>query len=76
MDAGGYAEAHAHPGSSHVIYLLEGRLEVTLGDARPVTLEPGGAVLIPEGLAHATRTTGDVTCAYVIVTAPPAAEED
>ncbi len=76
MGVGGYAEVHAHSRSSHVIYLLEGRLEVTVGDARPAILEPGAAVLVPEGLPHATRTVGDTSCAYVIVTAPPAGGED
>jgi quercetin dioxygenase-like cupin family protein len=76
MEAGGYAEAHAHARSEHVIYVLEGRLAVTAGEAPPVVLEPGTAVHVPAELPHATKSTGGQACAYIIVTAPPADEED
>ncbi len=76
MEAGGSADSHVHARSEHVIYVLEGRLAVTVGQAPAVVLEPGTAVHIPDGLPHATRSVGGQSCAYIIVTAPPAGEED
>ncbi|GIW40692.1 MAG: cupin [Candidatus Binatia bacterium] len=49
--------AHAHAGSDKVYFVLEGTLEIRLGE-QTRTLGPRGAALAEAGVAHAVRNPG------------------
>jgi quercetin dioxygenase-like cupin family protein len=62
------APRHAHS-EEQVLYVLEGELEVELGDETR-TLRPGQAAVIPPHLPHAARTH-DLPCYQLDVFHPP-----
>jgi quercetin dioxygenase-like cupin family protein len=49
---GTFVPLHVHPGQDEFIYLLEGRLDLQLGDAK-VQASPGDLVRMPRGIPHA-----------------------
>jgi len=49
---GTFVPLHVHPEQDEFIYLLEGRLDLQLGDAR-VQAGPGDLVRMPRGIPHA-----------------------
>ena|SRR5688572_20381899 len=51
------APKHAHPGEE-IAYVIEGSLEYALEGRPPVTLNPGDALFIPAGTAHAVTNVG------------------
>ena len=55
--------AWAHSGN---IYLLEGKLEVTIDDQVSV-IEPNTAAFLPPGSLHGLRNPGDVDARYLVV---------
>ena len=56
---------HRHPNCDEVLYLIQGRLEHTLGDEK-VTLEPGDTISIPIGVAHNARSLGPEDAVMVV----------
>jgi unsaturated pyranuronate lyase len=62
------APRHAH-GEEQILFVLEGELEVELGEQKR-TLRPGQAALIPPNVPHAARTH-DGTCLQIDVFHPP-----
>jgi quercetin dioxygenase-like cupin family protein len=62
------APRHAHS-EEQVLYVLEGELEVELGDETR-TLRPGQAAVIPPHVPHAARTY-DLPCYQLDVFHPP-----
>lgn len=62
---------HLHPNSDEVLYLLEGELDHSLGEA-VYRLTPGTSIHIPQGVAHDARNTGMVTARMIV--AYPTAE--
>ena len=68
-----YAEAQRQTGSplhthrvEEVFYVLEGRLEVRLGEGRHI-LGPGEAALVPPEVAHAWGNPGPDTVRYLAI---------
>lgn len=49
---------HHHPRSDELFLVVEGRLEIDLGDGRTLALEPWQSVVIPAGMVHRTRAVG------------------
>ena len=47
---------HHHPRSDECFLVLEGQLEIDLGDGRTFQLKPGEAFTIPAGVVHRTRS--------------------
>jgi quercetin dioxygenase-like cupin family protein len=56
---------HLHPNCDEVLYVLDGRLEHSLGE-EVVELEPGAALLIPQGVAHDARNPGPSPARVVV----------
>jgi quercetin dioxygenase-like cupin family protein len=56
---------HYHPNSDEVLYLLEGELQHSLGE-EVVTLQPGMAIFIPQGVAHDAINAGTSTARMVV----------
>jgi quercetin dioxygenase-like cupin family protein len=61
---------HLHPNSDEVLYLLEGELEHSLGDALH-HLEAGMAIHIPQGVPHDAMNRG-ASVARMLVAYPTA----
>ena len=68
MGAGGGAQAHVHDDEHQVFYVIEGALNVEDGDGGGVVVHAGEAVRIPAGVPHATRTAGEGSSRYLVVT--------
>ncbi len=58
-------EPHTHD-DEEAIYLLEGKLEVTIDDQVSV-IEPDTVAFLPPGSLHGLRNCGDVNARYVVV---------
>jgi mannose-6-phosphate isomerase-like protein (cupin superfamily) len=60
---------HAHPENAHCIYILEGSGEVLRPDGPPVPIKAGQIWIVPRGVEHGIRNTGDSRLSYLGVTA-------
>lgn len=49
---------HVHEHEEELVYLLEGRIEVTLGDEK-MTVPQGACALLPRGIPHGYVNTSD-----------------
>ena len=61
---------HFHPNCDEVLYLLEGEIDHTLGEA-VYHLTPGAMLHIPSNTPHDARNTGAVTARMVIAYSAP-----
>jgi len=69
VDAGASIHGHEHPGEE-VWHIIEGTLEITLGDDAHV-VGPGSAAIVPSNMHHAVRAR---TNARVIIASHPVRE--
>ncbi|HLB08830.1 MAG TPA: cupin domain-containing protein [Gemmatimonadaceae bacterium] len=69
VDAGASIHGHAHP-EEEVWHILQGTLEITLGDSVYVT-SAGTAAIVPSNTHHAVRA---ITDARVIIASQPIRE--
>ena len=75
LPPGAATEAHRHPRTEEIYYLLSGRGRMRLGDEwREVG--PGDGILIPPGVMHQIRNVGAEPLAFLCCCAPPYAHED
>jgi quercetin dioxygenase-like cupin family protein len=70
IGAGQKNAKHLHPNCDEVLYLIEGELEHSLGDAR-FRLRPGMAIHIPTGVAHDAINRGASTARMVVAYSTP-----
>jgi quercetin dioxygenase-like cupin family protein len=63
-------ERHYHPAMDHIHVILSGRAEYHLGDAAPITVGIGQAVMIPAGVVHGVKNVGTESCSYLAITSP------
>ena len=70
LEPGQQNDYHVHPTTEHMHIVIEGQCEYTLGDAEPVIIGVGDAVMVPAGVAHGIRNIGDKRTSYVAVTSP------
>ena len=61
---------HRHSREEEMYYIMEGQLEVHVGD-RKTTLGPGGSALLPRGILHKVRPVGDAVTRVLMVISPP-----
>ena len=54
FEAGAVVPAHVHEASDELLYVVSGKVELTMG-GRTVTAGPGDAILVPQGVEHAAR---------------------
>lgn len=63
---------HMHPETEHIQFVIAGELEWSLGDAAPVTVTAGNAVIVPPGVAHGIRNVSDQPASYASINSPGA----
>ncbi len=61
---------HRHHREEETYYVIEGQLEVHVGDQKTI-LKPGGSVLLPRGIPHKVRPVGDAVTRVLMVISPP-----
>lgn len=61
---------HRHDREEKMYYVIEGQLEVHVGD-QITTLKPGGSVLLPRRIPHKVRPIGDAVTRALMVISPP-----
>jgi len=59
-DAGKTVQRHSHPHSEQVMAIVDGEVEVTIGDETR-SMRPGDACVINRGIEHELHTIGGVT---------------
>lgn len=56
---------HSHSNCEEVLYLLQGRLEHSIGDER-VELEPGDTLVVAAGVPHDAFSTGETDADMIV----------
>lgn len=72
LEPGQAQKPHAHAGSDKVYVVLEGEVEVRVGDETG-TLRAGDAVLAPAGPDHGVTNRSSARAALLVMMAPPPA---
>lgn len=75
VSIGEETEAHYHPRTEEIYYVLRGRGLMTLGDDRR-EVGPGDGILIPPGTRHTIRNIADAPLVILCCCAPPYSQED
>jgi len=70
INAGEKNPKHYHPNSDEVLFLIEGELDHSLGDA-VFHLTPGMSIHIPEGVPHDAANRGPSTARMVVAYPTP-----
>lgn len=65
------AHRHSHEIESQVCYVLEGQMDVELGDEPAVTCGPGSVVTIPPRVEHVITAKGDQPLRLLVIYSPP-----
>jgi mannose-6-phosphate isomerase-like protein (cupin superfamily) len=76
MEAAGSAASHVHDNEQQIFHVIEGALDVTDGAGDDVVVRAGESLVIPAGVPHATRNSGEGVCRYLVVTSRPHAGSD
>jgi len=71
---GGGPPPHIHHREEESLYLLEGILDITLGETQ-VTATTGGLVHIPRGTIHSFRNTGSTIARMLVLFSPAGMEQ-
>ena len=61
-------DGHAHPDQEQAFYILEGDIEVEVGD-ETYRLGPGDCVLLPRNIFHKHRNIGDKPLKFLFISA-------
>lgn len=64
---------HVHEDADECVYVLEGTLEMGVGD-RVITGSPGSVMLAPKGTLHALTNAGTGPARFIVVLSPPGYE--
>lgn len=70
INAGEKNPKHVHPNSDEVLFLIEGELDHSLGDA-VFHLTPGMSIHIPEGVPHDALNNGQSVARMVVAYPTP-----
>src|SRR5262245_64000679 len=66
----GRIKRHTHPQSHHFLYLIQGQIELTVGEeTRPI--QAGDFVIIPQGSVHAMQRVGTAEALFLDIASPP-----
>jgi uncharacterized RmlC-like cupin family protein len=71
VQPGGMAEMHQHGNLEQVVYVLEGRAEVRVGDDFRCEAGPGQALFFPPKTPHYVAPIGDQPLKVLVIYAPP-----
>ena len=67
-EPGGVSGGHAHADQEQAFYILEGDIEVEVGD-ETYQLGPGDCVLLPRNVFHKHRNVGDKPLKFLFISA-------
>ena len=68
-EVGGNAgHPHTHSDQEQAFYILEGKMEVVVGDDT-YTAEPGDCVFLPRNVEHGHKNVGDVPLKFLFISA-------
>lgn len=73
VQPGGKAEMHQHDDLEQVIYVLEGRAAVRVGDGERFEVGPGQLLFFPPTTPHEIVVVGDQAYHALVIYAPPSA---
>jgi quercetin dioxygenase-like cupin family protein len=65
--------AHIHDDADECVYLLEGTLEMGVGD-EVITGGAGSVMLVPRGTIHSLVNVGDAPARFIVLLSPPGYE--
>lgn len=71
VQPGGKAEMHQHDDLEQVIYVLEGRAAVRVGDGERFEVGPGQVLFFPPKTPHEIVVGGDQPYRVLVIYAPP-----
>jgi quercetin dioxygenase-like cupin family protein len=71
VEPGGEASPHSHETEHQVVYIIDGKADVVLGDAPAVECGPGTIIRIPPKLEHGVYAKGDRPLRVVVLYSPP-----
>jgi len=74
VPSGGGPPPHIHHHEEESFYVLEGTLEITLGE-RKVRATTGDFVQVPRGLVHRFQNTGSATARLLLIFSPAGIEK-
>ncbi len=66
----GRIKRHTHPQSNHFLYLIQGQIELTVGDETR-RIQTGDFVTIPQGSVHAMQRVGAAEVMFLDIASPP-----
>lgn len=66
----GRIKRHAHPQSHHFLYLIQGQIELTVGEETR-RIRAGDFVTIPPGSVHAMQRVGTAEALFLDIASPP-----
>ncbi len=69
LEPGGVAERHSHDAEEQVMYILEGRALIEVGDEVKEEVGPGTACFFPAGMPHRVEALTPVKT--LVIYAPP-----
>ena len=75
LPPGGATDAHRHPHTEEIYYIVRGAGRMTLGTEQR-EVEPGDGILIPPGTLHTIQNIGAEPLVFLCCCAPPYSHED
>ena len=66
----GRIKRHTHPQSHHFLYLIQGQIELTVGEETR-RIQAGDFVIIPQGSVHAMQRVGAAEALFLDIASPP-----
>ena len=75
LPPGAVTEAHRHPHTEEIYYILRGVGRMTIG-AEQREVGPGDGILIPPATRHTIQNVGQEPLVFLCCCAPPYADED
>ena len=74
VEPGEGADVHTHANEDELVHVLEGEVEVSLGD-QTMAATAGVVALLPRGIPHGYRNTSDAPCRIMDVILPGRGDE-
>lgn len=70
VEVSGTIPMHFHPDGVHRMYVVEGKLRMTIG-TETMDMEAGDFMMIPRGVRHRVQRLGDAKAYFATVDTPP-----
>ncbi len=76
INSGEISKLHYHKIMEEIYYIVEGNAEITINNDKAKMVYAGHAILIPAGITHQIKNTGNNTLKFISIDSPPFLEED